>query len=103
MIKQFRSSIRLLLGSALLLALVNVIHSFCMAEECPTDADAIATDRPDVINSSLVVPFESLPAEDGIDWSVRHDSNLVYGTNTRLCLGVAHCVIHCLGSERQIR
>jgi hypothetical protein len=29
------------------------------AESCPTAKDEIATDRPDVTNSSLVVPFGS--------------------------------------------
>jgi hypothetical protein len=53
--------------------------------------DAIATDRPDVTNSSLVVPFASLQVENGLDWSVRHESNVVDGTNTRFRLGVAHC------------
>ena len=61
------------------------------ADGCPTAADEIATDRPDVTNSSLVVPLGSLQAENGVDWTVRHGSNAVDGTNTRLRLGVAHC------------
>src|SRR5215472_5618856 len=61
------------------------------ADGCPTNSDPIATDRPDVTNSSLVVPAGSLQAENGIDWTVRHGSNALNGTNTRLRLGVAHC------------
>lgn len=64
--------------------------SFC-ASECPTAADEIDTDRPDVTNSSVVVPFGSLQAENGVDWSARHGSNALDATNTRLRLGVAHC------------
>lgn len=61
------------------------------AQDCPTPSDEIATDRPDVTNSSLVVPFGSLQAENGVDWRVQHGSNLLDGTNTRLRLGIAHC------------
>jgi hypothetical protein len=35
------------------------------ADSCPTAKDAIATDRPDVTNSSLVVPVGSLQSESG--------------------------------------
>jgi len=65
--------------------------SSSFAQECPTDAAPIASDRPDVTNSSLVVPQRSLQGENRIDWTVRHDSNALDGTNTRLRLGVAHC------------
>jgi hypothetical protein len=61
------------------------------ADSCPTSAEEIATDRPDVTNSSLVVPYGSLQAENGVDWTVRHGSNVLDGTNTRLRLGIAHC------------
>jgi len=60
-------------------------------DPCPTDADEIATDRPDVTNSSLVVPLGSFQAENGIDWTVRHGSTALDGSNTRLRLGFAHC------------
>jgi putative Mn2+ efflux pump MntP len=80
------------LTSAALLALALAsTYSSSLAEDCPTDANPIATDRPDVTNSSLVVPMGSLQAENGIDWTVRHGSNALDGTNTRLRLGVAHC------------
>jgi hypothetical protein len=86
------SPLRLLICSALLLsALVGRTHTACAADGCPTAADEIATDRPDVTNSSLVVPTGSLQAENGIDWTVRQGSNALDATNTRLRLGVAHC------------
>src|SRR5215469_10135837 len=65
--------------------------SHANAEGCPTNTDPIATDRPDVTNSSLVVPTGSLQAENGIDWSLHHGSDALDGTNTRLRLGIAHC------------
>ena len=62
------------------------------ADSCPTSADPIATDRPDVTNSSLVVPLGSLQSENGINLSGRDDATLLDATNTRLRLGVAHCL-----------
>jgi hypothetical protein len=41
------------------------------AEGCPTPADEIATDRPDVTNSSLGVPVGSFQSENGINLSAR--------------------------------
>jgi len=76
---------------ALLVLALLIIATKAGAEECPTNADPIATDRPDITNSSLVVPYGSLQAENGVDWTVRHGSNALNGTNTRLRLGVAHC------------
>src|ERR1700738_1796283 len=43
------------------------------AEGCPTAKDDIATDRPDVTNSSLVVPTGSLQNENGVNFSIRED------------------------------
>jgi hypothetical protein len=76
---------------ALLVLALLMIATDAGAQECPTNADQIATDRPDTTNSSLVVPYGSLQAENGVDWMVRHGSNALDGTNTRLRLGVAHC------------
>ena len=67
--------------SALLVFALLTTATEAGAEECPTNADQIATDRPDTTNSSLVVPYGT----------VRHGSNALAGTNTRLRLGVAHC------------
>ena len=59
---------------------------------CPTSADHLVTDRPDVTNSSLVVPTGSLQAENGIDLVSRGSARTLDGTNTRLRLGVASCL-----------
>ena len=61
------------------------------ADGCPNSADEISTDRPDVTNSSLVVPYGSLQVENGVDETRRQGSNVVSGTETRLRLGVAQC------------
>ena len=61
------------------------------ADSCPNSADEISTDRPDVTNSSLVVPYGSLQVENGVDETRRQGSNVVSGTETRLRLGVAQC------------
>ena len=83
---------RYLLWCALLLTTFLISSTKADAGDvCPTSADEIATDRPDVTNSSLVVPYGSLQAENGIDWTVKHASNVIDGTNTRVRLGIARC------------
>jgi len=62
------------------------------AESCPTTRDEINTDRPDVTNSSLVVPAGSLQIENGVNFSARDGSRFVDGTNTRLRAGIANCL-----------
>jgi hypothetical protein len=62
------------------------------AEGCPTAWDDIATDRPDVTNSSLVVPTGSLQNENGVNFSMREDGRTIDGTNSRWRLGVAPCL-----------
>jgi hypothetical protein len=61
------------------------------ANGCPTSVSEISADRPDVTNSSQVVPYGSLQAENGVDWTVREGSNVVSGSETRLRLGIAQC------------
>jgi len=62
------------------------------AEVCPKPSSEIATDRPDVTNSSLVVPEASFQSENGINVSHRDGASVFDGTNTRLRLGVAPCL-----------
>jgi hypothetical protein len=62
------------------------------ADTCPTLKDEIATDRPDVTNSSLVVPTDSLQSENGVNFSAQNSGRTVDGTNTRWRLGVAPCL-----------
>jgi hypothetical protein len=62
------------------------------AEGCPTAKDEISTDRPDVTNSSLVVPFGSLQSENGVNFSAGNGGQIIDGTNTRWRLGIAPCL-----------
>src|SRR6202047_694959 len=71
-------------------AVVGAIEA--QAEGCPTVKDEIATDRPDVTNSSLVVPVGSLQSENGVNVSARDGGRTIDGTNTRWRLGVAPCL-----------
>ena len=62
------------------------------ADSCPTAKDEIATDRPDVTNSSLVVPIGSFQSENGVNFSTQDGRQIVDGTNTRWRLGIASCL-----------
>ncbi len=62
------------------------------ADGCPGSGADIATDRPDVTNSSTVVPVGSLQSENGINLSARDGARILDGTNSRLRLGVAPCL-----------
>lgn len=59
--------------------------------DCPTAADEIATDRPDITNSSVVVPDGSLQIENGINLTKDSQATVLDGTNTRLRFGIASC------------
>ena len=78
-------------GILFVAALISGRSGTFAADGCPTSASEISTDRPDVTNSSRVVPYGSLQAENGVDWSVHQGSNVVSGSETRLRLGVAQC------------
>ena len=79
---------------AIVLLMLFVYHSTiaAKAESCPGIGDEIATDRPDVTNSSVVVPAGSLQIENGINVSARGGDRFVDGTNTRLRAGIANCL-----------
>jgi outer membrane putative beta-barrel porin/alpha-amylase len=62
------------------------------AAECTQPSSPIETDRPDVTNSSIVVPVGSLQNENGIDTSRDHGANIFNGTNSRWRLGIAPCL-----------
>src|SRR5258708_27410935 len=80
------------LGTALALVFVAGAPALAQAGECPTSASEIATDRPDVTNSSLVVPVGSLQGENGINTARRGLDKTFDGTNSRLRLGIAPCL-----------
>ena len=73
-----------------LLACVGAMSA--AAEGCPTAKDEIATDRPDVTNSSLFVPTGSLQSENGVNVSARDGARIFDGTNSRWRLGIAPCL-----------
>ena len=57
---------------AIVLPMLLVYHGIAAkADSCPVIGDEIATDRPDVTNSSVVVPAGSLQIENGINFSAR--------------------------------
>jgi hypothetical protein len=80
------------ISGALFFVALFACASVAIADDgCPTSASEISTDRPDATNSSRVVPYGSLQAENGVDWTLRQGSDVVSGTETRLRLGVAQC------------
>jgi hypothetical protein len=58
---------------------------------CPTDSDQITTDRPNVVNSPLVVPAGSLQLENGLTWTQAQRSQVLDGTETLMRLGLVRC------------
>jgi hypothetical protein len=76
----------------LLAALARNIVEGSAAEYCPDARSEIQTDRPDVTNSSFVVPDGSFQAENGVNLTAHEASRIIDGTNTRIRLGVAHCI-----------
>jgi hypothetical protein len=62
------------------------------ADGCPQPADDIETDRPDITNSSRVVPQGSLQFENGINFTTPETSRVLDGSNTRTRLGIAPCL-----------
>src|SRR5882757_5653782 len=78
-------------GVLFLIALIATASVVFAADGCPTSATEISTDRPDVTNSSRVVPYGSLQVENGVDWTSRQRSDVISGSETRLRFGVARC------------
>ena len=62
------------------------------AESCPQPTDEIATGRPDVMNSSLVVPVGSFQSENGVNLTARDGGRNFDGSDTRWRLGIAPCM-----------
>ncbi|MBO0757212.1 MAG: transporter, partial [Bradyrhizobiaceae bacterium] len=82
---------RLLAPAALIgLASLTLLVSAALAQ-CPREQDPIATDRPDVTNSSLVLPPGSFQSENGINVSQFKGGHTLDATNSRLRFGVAPC------------
>ncbi len=62
------------------------------ADQCTQASEPIDTDRPDITNSSVVVPVGSLQNENGWNVSRRDGANVVDGSNSRWRLGIAPCL-----------
>jgi hypothetical protein len=82
-------------GAAWVSGLVSVLAWACTpaaaADGCTQPSTPIQTDRPDVTNSSIVVPVGSLQSENGVNVSRREGAGILDGTNSRLRLGLAPC------------
>ena len=78
------------IATALLIVIGGIGEAFA-AEGCPDITSEIDTDRPDVTNSSRVVPTGSLQSENGVNWTGQRRSGVLDLTNSRLRLGVAYC------------
>jgi hypothetical protein len=78
--------------SCLLVALVTLTLTDAHADNCPQASEEIATDRPDVTNSSIVIPIGSLQNENGVNFSAHDGGQRIDGTNSRWRLGVAPCL-----------
>ena len=79
---------------ATILAMLLLYHGTlsAKADTCPSIKDEIITDRPDVTNSSVVIPAGSLQIENGGNLSARDGDRVIDGTNTRLRFGIANCL-----------
>jgi hypothetical protein len=72
--------------------LLMCVNTPVYAESCPKPSDPIETDRPDITNSSRVVPAGSLQFENGVNITTPDHSLSVDGTYTRARLGIAPCL-----------
>ena len=80
-------------AGVLFLGVVTLTAGAAVASEsCPQPGSEIATDRPDVTNSSLVVPKGSFQQENGVNISNGNGGQQFDGTNTRLRFGFAQCL-----------
>ena len=79
------------IAAVLFICAITTGASLTFADVCPNSSSEISTDRPDVTNSSRVVPYGSLQMENGVDWTVRQGSDVLSGSETRLRLGIAQC------------
>ena len=79
-------------GCLLATVMMMIDIADALSESCPTASDEIDTDRPDVTNSSLVVPVGSFQSENGINSSARDGGRTIDGTNSRWRLGIAPCL-----------
>jgi hypothetical protein len=84
-------SLPLLLAAPLGGGLTSSVVSTAAAAECTQPSSPIETDRPDVTNSSIVLPVGSFQNEKGINFSRQKTAQVFDGTNSRLRFGIAPC------------
>ncbi|WOH81448.1 transporter [Bradyrhizobium sp. BEA-2-5] len=89
---RFGAVARLAELGCVLAALTLAAATAARADGCPKPSDEIATDRPDVTNSSIVVPVGSLQNENGINLTGRSSGRSIDGSNSRWQLGIAPCL-----------
>lgn len=75
----------------LILGIVALIPGARAIAECSDITGPIDVDRPDVTNSSVVVPGGSIQLENGINWNDQRVARLFDGTNTRVRFGSSDC------------
>jgi len=76
----------------MLAVLAVAAASAARADSCPKASDDIATDRPDVTNSSIVGPVGSLQNENGVNLTSHDGGRTIDGSNSRWRLGIAPCL-----------
>jgi hypothetical protein len=86
-----RFAAALLSCGCVLVACLALAVAEARAESCPQPTDEIVTDRPDVTNSSIVVPVGSFQSENGVNLSSKDSGRTIDGTNSRWRLGLAPC------------
>ena len=79
------------LTSVIAILLVIGRPATSIASECPGRVRPIEADRPDVTNSSVVVPRGSLQVENGVNWAVYQTVQLLDGSETRIRVGAFRC------------
>jgi len=89
-VQQWKIVFRGALASVLVLAVSGTPAT--AAEKCTQTSSPIETDRPDVTNSSVVIPVGSFQIENGVNLSSSGGSQIFDGTNSRVRLGVAPCL-----------
>jgi hypothetical protein len=83
--------LRVLVLTLLGMSAVRAEEDVAEDKNCGNGETDIATDRPDVTNSSQVVPRGSVQLENGINWTARQSGTVIDASNTRVRFGVMQC------------
>lgn len=77
--------------ASVMLAQILTAAEVLAEDRCTDTSVGIEVDRPDVTNSSVVVPEGSLQIENGVNLTQQGDAWLVDGPNTRVRFGLGGC------------